>query len=259
MFTDNYNIYNQRLLGLFMKKLSVEIVVPAYNEAAHLSKNISLIRKVLTDSKLNWTWNILIAENGSLDNTYDEAKKLEKKYKEITAVHFHRGSKDNAVIESWIKSKADILMFTDADNSAHPKHIPILINAILKGNDIAIGSRYENNADTNRGIYRDTLSKIYNKILLPLILPTGVNDTQCGFKAIRKEAAMKIIPKMSRENGFFDSELLSVAYRKKFSIKPVPITWEETRQSVLSVNKNIPNFLVNIFKTRFKMMRGYYD
>jgi len=242
-----------------MKKISVDIVVPAYNEGPHLEKNISVIYTTLKKAKPDWNWKLIIAENGSTDNTFKVAKKLEKKYKEIKAVHFKIGSKDNAIIETWMKSNADILLFTDADNSAHPKFIPKLVGAIIKGNDIAIGSRYENKADSGRGLYRDALSTIYNRIILPIMLPTGVKDTQCGFKAIKKEVAMKIIPKMSRGSGFFDSELLSVAYNKKFSIKPVPITWEETRQSVLSVNKNIPNFLVNIFKTRFKIMRGYYD
>lgn len=240
-------------------KPKVEIVVPAYNESAHIKKNIELIYNTLNAKKQNFDWTIIIGENGSKDKTYEIAKNLAKKYKEVKAIHFDIGSKDNTIKSLWMKSKADIRIFTDADNSADPSHIPELVNAILNGNDIAIGSRSVNGSESSRTLYRRIISKIYNIILLPLILPTGVKDAQCGFKAINKEIAGKVVPKLSVHNGFLDTELLAIAYKKGYKIKEVPVKWQETRTSVLSVNKNIFNFLKNIFKTRMKIIKGYYE
>jgi glycosyltransferase involved in cell wall biosynthesis len=241
-----------------MKKTRVDIVVPAYNEAPHLAKNIELVYKTLKRIKPSFDWQILIGENGSKDNTYEVAKQLAKKYGEVKAYHFPIGSKDNTVKSLWLNSNADILIFTDADNSADPKFIPDLVKAITDGFDIAAGDRFHSKANS-RGLYREMLSRIYNNLLLPLILPTGVKDTQCGFKAINKKVVKSIVPKLGKENGFFDTELLAIAKHKGFTVKAVPITWKETRRSVLSVNKNIPNFLKNVVKTRYRLFKGQYD
>ena len=241
-----------------MKKLTVDIVVPAYNEGENLSSNIGAIHKILSSKRQSFDWKILIGENGSKDNTYKIAKDLEKKYEKVKAYHFDIGSKDNAIKTLWMKSDADILIFTDADNSADPKFIPDLVKAIEQGNNIAAGYRFHSK-ENSRGLYRDTISKIYNSILLPLILPTGTKDTQCGFKAVDKKIVQNVVPKLGKENGFFDSELLGVAHYKGYTVKEVPITWKETRKSVLSVNKNIPNFLKNIVKVRLKILKGRYD
>lgn len=240
-----------------MKK-TLDIVIPAYNEGPQLEQNIKLIHDTLSNAKNNFSWKIIIAENGSRDNTFEIAEKIARKYSNVVAKHFDRPSKDNAIIESWLASQADVLVFADADNSAHPKHIPLLFEAIQKGNDIAVGFRFHGK-ENSRGFYRDTISSIYNRLLLPLILPTGTRDTQCGIKAVKKEVAHTICPKMRRENGFFDTELLAVAKHKNYTITEVPVTWRETRRSVLSVNKNIPNFLRNVIKVRRRIAQGHYD
>ena len=246
----------QKTVSIVMKK--VVIAIPAYNEADNLERNILHINKVLSQKKVLFNWEIIIAENGSTDKTYEIAKKLARNYKRVKATHYDRGSKDNAIIETWLKSKVDIMIFTDADNSADPRYILDLVKTIEEGSDIATGYRFHTKLNS-RGLYRDTISRIYNNIILPTILPTGTNDTQCGFKAINKKVLREVVPKLSRQNGFFDTELLGVAFHKGFKIKEVPITWKETRKSVLSVNKNIPNFLKNLLRTRIKLARGGYD
>lgn len=243
-----------------MDARTVDIVVPCRNEGNYLEKNIEHIVDTLKSERVSFKWRILIGEDNSTDNTYAVAKKLARKHSTVKAFHFVLRSKDLTIKKLWMESNADIMMFTDADNSADPKFIPALIAAIQSGHAIAAGCRFHSK-ENSRGWYRDTISSIYNKILLPLILPTGVRDTQCGFKAVNRQVVNEVVSKIVQEkrNGFFDSELLGVAYHKGFRPIEVPITWRETRQSVLSVNKNIPNFLKNIVKTRYRILRGYYD
>lgn len=241
-----------------MKRPKAIIVIPAYNESANLEKNIGMVYEALSAKKLDFDWTVVIAENGSKDNTFDVANKLAKKYKNVQAVHLNKASKDNAIIETWMGNEADVFAFTDADNSAHPKYLPILINEVLGGYDLAIGCRFAE-IKNSRGFYRDFISSIYNRIIIPIVLPTGVRDAQCGIKAVSRDVARTVAPKMMRENGFFDSELLAVSKHKKYKVKEIAVSWHETRKSVLSVNKNIPNFLKNIFRTRMRIRKGYYD
>jgi glycosyltransferase involved in cell wall biosynthesis len=241
-----------------MKKVSVEIVVPAYNEAPFLEENIMYLYDFLKKEKLNFDWTIIIGENGSTDNTLDIAKKLSKKYKKIKWAHHDIGSRDRTLKKLWGESKADIVMYTDADMSVPPKYIPPLINKILEGYDLAIGSRLLKDSEVKREKKRVFLSKIYNGFLIPIILPTGVNDAQCGFKAAKTKFIKDLIPKLCDENGFMDTEMLAVSHSRGLKIAEIPVEWQDRRVSTMSVWKNVPNFLKNIIKTRIKILTGFY-
>lgn len=240
-----------------MSKKRVLVVIPAYNESENIKKNLDLVYKTLKDNMGKYSWKIVLAENGSKDNTYNVAKNYAKGKKEIVVTHFDIGSKDNAIIETWVNNKSEIYVFTDADNSAHPKFIRDLCDKIDSGYDIAAGYRFHSR-ENSRGFYREFISRVYNRIILPIILPTSTEDTQCGIKAVNEKVVRNIVPKLKKQNGFFDTELLAVATYKKMKICKVNVSWKETRASVLNVNKNIPNFLKNIFIIRSKIRKGYY-
>ena len=134
-----------------------------------------------------------------------------------------------------------------------------LLKKIEEGYDICIGSRLLKESNLKREFYRVIFSKIYNFILIPLILPTGVSDAQCGFKAITPRVAKDILPKLESHNAFLDTELLAVARYKGLKIAEIPVTWEDKRESRMNVWKDIPNFLKNIVRTRIKIIKGFYD
>lgn len=242
-----------------MEDFKVDIVVPAYNEAEFLKENIMLLYNYLKSSKPNFKWRIIIGENGSTDNTLEISKKLAKKYPKIDYAHNDIGSRDRIIKKLWTESTANIAMYTDADMSTHPKYVHELINKIKQGNDIAIGSRMLKSSKVKREGRRVFLSHIYNKIIVPVILPTGVKDAQCGFKAASRKIIKEIIPKLGNENGFLDTELLAVAHSKGLKIAEIPVEWEDRRESTMSVWQNVPNFLKNTIKTRIKILRGFYN
>lgn len=235
-----------------------DIVIPAYNESKNLEQSLKLLYSYLLKIK-NVEWNVIIGENGSKDNTLDVAKKLAKKFPRLKVRHLNIPSRDNTLLTLWGESDADILVYMDADMSTNPKHTQELIDSIFDGYDIAIGSRIKEGAKVEREGIRVFLSNIYNKFLIPVILPTGVKDAQCGFKAINQKVAKSILPKLVKENGFMDTELLAVAKYKNYKVKEIPVEWTTGRESTMNVWKNIPNFLKNIFKTRWKIITGFYD
>ncbi|MDD5193713.1 MAG: glycosyltransferase [Candidatus Nanoarchaeia archaeon] len=238
---------------------SVDIIIPAYNESSFLEENVMQLYNFLKNEKLNFNWTIIIGENGSKDNTLDIAKKLSKKYKKIKWAHNDIGSRDRILKRLWGESKVDIVMYTDADMSVHPKYIPPLVNKILDGYDLAIGSRMLKDSIVKREKKRVFMSRIYNNFLVPFILPTGVKDAQCGFKAARTELIKSLIPKLCDENGFMDTEMLAVSNSKGLKIAEIPVEWSEGRESTMSVWKNVPNFLKNLVKTRWKIITGFYN
>jgi len=238
---------------------TVDIIIPAYNESKILEDSLNYLYSYLEKIK-EIKWKVIIGENGSKDNTFELAKKLTKKFPNLEAVHINEASRDSVLKELWGKSKADVMMYMDADMSTHPRHTIELINAILEGNDVAIGSRMLPESRVKRPLIRVVMSKLYYSVFLRLFLPVGVKDTQCGFKAINKKVAKEIIPRLIKENGFLDTELVAVSKHKKYRIKEIPVEWSEAeRRSTMSVYNNVPKFIRNVFRTRKKIKSGYYD
>jgi glycosyltransferase AglD len=240
-----------------MKEPLIEIVIPVRNESKFLESNIKKLINFLKIKHFNYS--IIIAESNSQDNTFLIAKRISKRNKKIKAIHLEKKGRDLALKSCWLNSKADILAYMDADLSTDLNFFPELINSIKEGYDIAIGSRIIKGADVDREKIRKLMSKVYNKFLIPIILPTGVKDAQCGFKAITPKVAKDFLSRLSEENGFLDTELLAVAYNKGYKIKEIPVHWKNTRESTMPVWKNVPNFLKNIVKTRIKIIKGHYN
>lgn len=237
----------------------VEIIIPVRNEAEFLEENIKKLTDFLKDKRLKYNYLIHIVESNSNDKTFEVAKRLSKKNKKIKATHYDKPGRDFCLRHAWMDSPADILTYMDADLSTDLDYFGELIKKIDEGYDVCVGSRLMKDSKLKRAKYRIFLSKVYNKVIIPLILPTGVDDAQCGFKAITPKVAKDILPKLEDHNAFLDTELLAVAKHKKLKIAEIAVAWEDKRESRMNVWKDIPNFLKNIIKTRIKIVKGFYD
>jgi putative flippase GtrA len=101
---------------------------------------------------------------------------------------------------------------------------------------VAIGTRLARGARVARGPRREVISRCYN-LLLHATLGTGFSDAQCGFKAIRADAARELLPLIADDGWFFDTELLVLAERAGLRIHEVPVDWiddPDSRVKVLS-------------------------
>lgn len=240
------------------EKFSVEIIVPAHNESDLLENNINQLHSYM--QKFPFEWKIIIGENGSTDNTLDIAKDLSLKLNRVTYTTDNIGSRDKLLKKGWIKSNANIMIYMDADFSVNLTHIEDLINKIKSGFDIVVGSRMHKDSIVKRSKFRLFLSYIFNYILIPILLPTGVGDAGCGFKAIGPNVK-KELPKLQDNNGFLDTELLGVLHHKNYKISEIPVEWIEKRDSAfgtMNLWTNIPNYMWNLLTTRKRINQGYY-
>jgi len=238
--------------------LKIEIVIPAYNEAEILENNVD---KLIGFLKVNFNYykncKVIIADNGSIDNTWNIAKKLEKKYSEVRCLHLNQKGRGRALRKAWLESQADIVSYMDADLSADLAAFPKLIDLITTGGcDIAVGFRGLSNSRIKRTLLRKFLSCAYNFLIKSVFNLRQYPDAQCGFKAMRKKAIDEIIPKIKNQNWFFDSELLILAEKKGYKINYLPIKWEERLKSKVkicrAVFEDITGILRLLLKSEFK-------
>lgn len=222
--------------------MRVSVVVPVLNEAPGLHENMLRLHRFLA-SQDQWQWEIVIADNGSTDHTLDIARRLASENSGIRAVHFGEPGRGRALREAWSSTEADILSYMDADLSTDLEAFPRLIAAVADGAyDLATGSRLLRPELTTRCLRREVTSRCYN-LLLRLVLRTRLSDAQCGFKALTRSAARRLLPMVEDAGWFFDTELLVLAERLGYRISELPVKWVERRESRVKV---LPTALHNL-------------
>jgi len=233
----------------------LSVVIPAHNEERRLPGTLEQMTDFL--DKQSFTWEILIVENGSMDDTLAVAEKYANKHKNIRVIQSERG-KGAAVKLGMLEAQGEYRFMCDADLSMPVDEIVKFIPPNLEKLDIAIASREAKGAVRyNEPSYRHLGGRGINFIIQALILP-GLNDTQCGFKCFRAEVANDIFKRQTINGWSFDIELLYVARRHKYSIKEIPIHWYHHPDTKVSALRDAVQMIKDIFRIHANARRGAY-
>ena len=163
------------------------LVVPTLNEADNVKPLIARIHAALNPSGVSYE--ILFVDDGSCDGTQELVRRLAADDPRVRLLE-RRGRKGlaGAVIHGWQHTTADLLAVMDGDLQHPPELLPALLNAIGKGYDVVIGSRYANgNSVSGWNPLRLVISRILTWVTLPFQrdhLP--VADPMSGFFMVRR-------------------------------------------------------------------------
>jgi glycosyltransferase involved in cell wall biosynthesis len=214
--------------------VDVEIVVPVYNEAPQLAERITALRSFL-DESFPFGALVTIVDNASTDDTYEVAAGLAAGLRGVAVMRLSRKGRGYALRSAWSTSLAPVVAYMDVDLSTSLSALLPLVAPLLSGHrDVAIGSRLARGAHVVRGPKRELISRSYN-LLLRLTLRGRFSDAQCGFKALRRDAAEKLLPLVEDNEWFFDTELLVTAERLGLRIGEVPVDWVDDPDSRVDI------------------------
>jgi len=214
--------------------LRLDVVVPVFNEQATLERSIRALHDAL-GTLFDEPWRITIADNSSTDATAVIADKLALELPGVRAIHLAEKGRGRALKRAWLESGAEVVAYLDEDLSTDLRALPPLVAPLLSGHsDVAIGSRLAPNSRVVRGPKREFISRSYN-FVLHRYLGVSFSDAQCGFKAIRRDAARELLPLVEDQKWFFDTELLVIAERAGLRIHEVPVDWVDDSQSSVDI------------------------
>ncbi|BCB78610.1 bifunctional glycosyltransferase family 2/GtrA family protein [Phytohabitans flavus] len=224
----------------------LDVVIPVYNEEIDLEPCVRRLHAYLTGS-LPYPFRITIADNASTDKTPYVAAALSQQLPGVRAVRLEQKGRGRALAAVWSTSDAPVLAYMDVDLSTDLAALLPLVAPLISGHsDLAIGSRLSRGARVVRGPKREIISRCYN-VLLRGALAARFSDAQCGFKAIRKDVAERILPLVQDTAWFFDTELLVLAERAGLRIHEVPVDWVDD-----------PDSRVDIVATAIADLRGIW-
>lgn len=211
----------------------LEVVVPVFNEAHVLAASIRRLHDHLRTLPISAR--IVIANNASTDHTAQVARALAADLPGVSLLDLPEKGRGRALRAAWMESPAEVLCYMDVDLSTDLSALLPLVAPLLSGHsDLAIGTRLARDARVERGLQRELISRTYNRILR-YSLGARFSDAQCGFKAIRADAARTLLPQVRDEAWFFDTELLILAQRAGLRIYEVPVDWVDDPDSRVDV------------------------
>jgi len=209
--------------------VTISIVIPARNEALQIRENVLRLIRDAEQVFSAHDWRIVIAENGSSDETAVIAETLAAGLPNVSARHCMRPGKGGAIREAWDASRADVLAFLDADLAADAQQLNHVI-AGLADADLAIGSRRLSQSRPTRSPIRRVVSAVFHAIARQLV-DIPVADAQCGCKAMRAQAWQQLSAHISHDGFLFDTELIARAHRANMRIAEIPIVWNDATRS----------------------------
>lgn len=230
------------------KKPTLNIVIPVYNEEKELQESVSTLSRYLTDYLKDFRWTITLVDNASTDATYAIARRLAHIYRDVKAIHLDQKGRGRAVKHAWLTYKTDYVAYMDVDLSSDLKHFPPLVRSLLRGYDIAVGTR---NARSSRVYGRTFLRTITSKtyiILIKLFFFVHFSDAQCGFKAASRRVVEALVPGVIDDAWFFDTEFLLLAEKSGYRIYEEPVTWIDNPGSTVRVLNTAQGDLVGLWR-----------
>ena len=247
------------------EKIFLSVVVPAYNEEYNLRTGVlESVYGYL--KKQDYIWEIIIVDDGSSDKTAELVEKyIEGKKNMFLMKQPHRG-KGPTVIVGMLKSKGEIIIFSDIDQATPIDQIEKIIPLFTqKKFDVVIGAR---KGREGAPIIRKIMAYGFS-ILRYLFLQIPFKDTQCGFKAFKNEASKEIFKKLKvfKENGKmqgasvsagFDLEILYIARKLGYKITDVPVDWHHKEGTKVNPIKDSYEGLRDLLKVRINALRGMY-
>lgn len=253
------NPANHSKQSMFSAQPVLSVILPAYNEEAMIVETLDGLRSYLVSRPE--TFEILVVDDGSIDRTVALASgwAAAQKISMRVLINERNMGKGFSIRRGALESRGQYIVFTDADLPYDLTAMQEFLNAFQNGYELAIGSRVLPGS-TVRGVprLRFAAGQIFSWMVQGILFH-GLPDTQCGFKGFTHVAAREIFQRVSISGFGFDVELLFIARKLGYRIKPIPVQMIHFRRdSRVSIIRDSLEMFANLFTVRWNDLLGKY-
>jgi dolichyl-phosphate beta-glucosyltransferase len=202
---------------------------------------------------------VLLVDNASDDGTADIIQTAVDSHSIVSSLYQPIRGKGAAVRMGMMSGRGEYLFVYDADMAMPVEEISRFLPPGLSDYQVAIASREVPGAVRhNEPWHRHLMGRVFNLIVRVLTVP-GIQDTQCGFKCFRRQAAHDIFTTQVIDGWAFDVEVLYIALKRGYRISEVPINWHYGKGSRISPIRDSLNMVLEVLRIRRNGQAGIYD
>lgn len=241
--------------------LDLSLVIPAYNEALRLPSFLERTDAYLKTRDL--PYEVIVVDDGSVDHTGELVETLSRRLSHLRLIRSACNAGKGAAVRAGMQAaRGRLQLFADADGATPIEELESLEQAIVRGADIAIGSRVLASRDRRYTVcarwHRSILGSLFNAIVQRLGLQ-GIQDTQCGFKLFQQSVAQDLFSVAGVNRYGLDLELLYIAKRRGYRIAEVPVNWSDQPGSKVRPFRDGLAMLHDLLSVRRRDARGLYE
>lgn len=203
----------------------VSVVVPVCNEELLLEQNLKEL--IASLEGLEKSFEVVVVENGSTDNTLEVAKRLASGDKRVRVLSLPKKSLGNALKKGFLEARGEFLVWYPIDLSVDFSYIKSSLEGI-EGFDLVVGSKHHPDSKVERPLLRKLCSKLFN-LTANALFGLGLSDTQC-VKTLRRASSLRAIEKSESGDLVFEVELLHRAKRMGLRIREIPVIVRDLRK-----------------------------
>jgi len=239
------------------RAIELSIIVPSYNEELRLPPSLDRIAAYVAES--GRCTEVLVVDDGSKDKTAAVAAAYADRIANLRVLkNGENRGKGYSVRHGMLEAKGKVVLFTDADLSAPIEEADKLL-AAMGEYDVSIGSRAMDRSliKVHESAFREFAGIVFNRIVR-IVLRLPFVDTQCGFKAFRRERCRIIFEQQRIKRFGFDPELLYLARHHGLNSVEIPVRWSHSPATKISMMRDSIQMFVDVFTIRWNALRGCY-
>ena len=231
---------------------TLSIVIPVYNEEGILREAVTDLRSGLRT--LGWSFEILLCENGSSDQTFILAEHLAREMDEVRALSLGEPNYGNAMRAGIMMSRGRYVICDEidlCDTDFYRRAMDLLLHDDA---DLVVGSKAMKGAHDQRPVFRRAATRVING-MLRVALDFRGTDTH-GLKAFQRERIMPVVHECVIDKDLFASELVIRAGRAGKHVVEIPVRVAEKRRPAINLLRRVPSVLGGLarltYTIRFK-------
>ncbi len=222
----------------------LSIVIPVYNEEAILrAAVIDLVDRL---GAFPWTYELLIAENGSVDGTAEVAAALGARFEPLACIHIDEPNYGKALRAGILQARGELVICDEIDLGDVDFYERAIAELQDPAVDFVVGSKAMEGAVDRRPLYRRFGTIVINAMLRVTLGFTGT-DTH-GLKAFRRAPVQPIARACLVDRDLFASELVIRAERAGLGVREIPVRVLEKRPPTVGLLRRVPNVLKGLVK-----------
>jgi dolichyl-phosphate beta-glucosyltransferase len=233
------------------RSIHLSIVIPVYNGEELLERAVKKSISYLT--RQPYTWELIIVNDGSTDDTHRIISRLKKKHRLIRGIGYRENrGKGHAVKTGALSAKGSNIIFYDVDLAVSVSSIGVALRK-LAVHPVVIGVRRGNGSVivVHQPLVREWLGRIFTWYANAL-LHLNVRDVTCGFKGFQKQEARELFNDQWLDGWAFDAEILYLARKKGYSVYQLPVKWSHRTGSKVSMVRDSIASFVGVLRIRFR-------